>query len=102
MGMTTIALNIPILLLGVRFFGIRFVLKCLLTITVLGTCTDLLAILPPITENPILASLYGGVLQGIGIGFFMRSEFSSGGTELLGRVISKLTKHTVRRKGAAA
>ena len=54
LGMTTIALNIPVLLLGIRFFGIRFVLKCLLTISVLGVCTDILAILPPITENAIL------------------------------------------------
>ena len=96
LGMTTIALNIPVLLLGIRFFGIRFVLKCLLTISVLGVCTDILSILPPITENAILASLYGGVLQGVGVGFFMRSEFSSGGTELLGRAISKLTGHVLR------
>ena len=96
LGLLTIALNIPILLLGIRYCGVRFILKCLLTISVLGVCTDLLALLPPVTDNSILAALYGGILQGTGIGFFMRSEYSSGGTELLGRVISKLTGHVLR------
>ena len=39
-----------------------------------------------------MASLYGGVCQGIGIGLFVRYEFSSGGTELLGRIISRFIK----------
>ena len=44
------------------------------------------------TDNALLASLYGGVFQGVGIGLFIRYEFSSGGTELLGRIISKWVK----------
>lgn len=91
-GMISIAINIPILLLGLKFCGWKFILRCLLTITCLGVATDLLALLPPITDDPILSSLYGGVCQGIGIGLFVRYEFSSGGTELLGRVISRFVK----------
>lgn len=34
----------------------------------------------------MLAALYGGLLQGIGIGLFIKYETSSGGTELLGRI----------------
>jgi uncharacterized membrane-anchored protein YitT (DUF2179 family) len=64
----------------------------LLTVVTLGLATDLLAFLPRMTDNALLASLYGGVLQGIGIGLFLRFEFSSGGTELLGRVVSKWVK----------
>ena len=96
LGMMTIALNIPILLLGIRFCGWKFILKCLLTILVLGVFTDLLALVPPITDDAILAALYGGVLQGAGIGLFMRSEYSSGGTELLGRMVSRWMRHTVK------
>ena len=43
-------------------------------------------------SDKILSSVYGGVCQGIGVGLFVRYEFSSGGTELLGRVISRVTK----------
>jgi len=91
-GMLTIAINIPIFLLGLKYTGWKFILRCLLTVGVLGVCTDVLAVLPAMTENALLASLYGGVLQGIALGLFLRFEFSSGGTELLGRVISKWVK----------
>lgn len=91
-GLITIAINLPIFLLGLKYTGWKFILRCLLTVVTLGLCTDLLAFLPQITQEPLLASLYGGVFQGIGIGLFIRYEFSSGGTELLGRVISKWVK----------
>ena len=91
-GMISIVINIPILLLGIKFYGIRFILKCLLTITVLGVAIDLLVVIKWSADNPVLAALYGGVCQGIGIGLFVKYEFSSGGTELLGRLISRWTK----------
>lgn len=92
-GVCTIAINAVILLVAFRMIGWKFVLKCLLTVAVLGGATDILGLfLPAITEDPILASLYGGICQGIGIGLFVKYEFSSGGTELLGRLISRVVK----------
>ena len=95
-GLISIAINVPILLLGLKYCGWKFILKCLLTITVLGVLTDLLAFLPAFTDDPILASLYGGICQGVGIGLFVKYEYSSGGTELLGRVMSHWTRDTVK------
>ena len=91
-GMMIIALNIPILLGGLRMQGWKFILRALLTIVTLGIVTDLLAKIPFKPEEGVLASLYGGICQGIGIGLFLRYEFSSGGTELLGRIVSNLIK----------
>lgn len=92
-GTIFILANIPVLILGIRYCGIKFVLKCLITVTSLGLITDLLGLfLYKFTDDYILASLYGGICQGIGIGLFIKYKFSSGGTELLGRVISKWTK----------
>lgn len=91
-GVTLIVLNLPVIALGIRYYGIKFTVKCLITISMIGTFTDLFALFPPITSDPILASLYGGVCQGVGIGCFIRFEYSSGGTELLGRVISRWVK----------
>lgn len=81
-----VGLNVPILLLGLKQKGWKFILNCFITITVLGLLTDLLIFLPPVTDNPILAAMYGGIAQGIGIGLFVKYEMSSGGTELLGRI----------------
>lgn len=86
-GMLIILFNIPILLLGIKFLGWKFIIRCLITIVTLGIVTDLLALVPQFTEDKILSSVYGGVCQGIGIGLFVRFEFSSGGTELLGRLV---------------
>ena len=80
-GMLVILLNVPILLLGVKFCGWKFIVKCLLTILCLGVITDLLAFVPKIADTPMLAALYGGVCQGVGIGLFVRYEFSSGGKD---------------------
>ncbi len=91
-GMLIIAFNVPILVLGIKFLGWKFIVRCLITIVCLGIVTDLLALIPQFTDDKILASLYGGVCQGIGIGLFVRFEFSSGGTELLGRLISRWIK----------
>lgn len=91
-GAFSIALNIPILALGLKYCGWRFVLKCLLTVGVLGVFTDIFAAIPPITDDGVLASLYGGVLQGVAMGIFVRYEFSSGGTEILARVVCKHVK----------
>ena len=91
-GTMIIVLNIPILLGGLKMQGWKFILRALLTIVTLGIITDLLAMIPFQPEDGVLASLYGGICQGIGIGLFLRYEFSSGGTELLGRIISNLVR----------
>ena len=91
-GLISVVINIPIFLLGLKYTGWKFILRCFLTVATLAVCTDTLMFLPKMTDDPLLASLYGGVFQGIGIGLFIRYEFSSGGTELLGRVISKWVK----------
>ena len=96
-GIFIVLINAPILIFGFKLMGWKFIVRCFVTTAVLGLCTELwdyLAVitkLNQITTNPLLAALYGGILQGIGIGFFIKYETSSGGTELLGR----LTHHVL-------
>jgi uncharacterized membrane-anchored protein YitT (DUF2179 family) len=91
-GMIFIIINLPILLFAFKFLGWKFIYRCLLTIVTLGVVTDVIALLPKVTDDVLLSSLYGGVCQGIGIGLFVKYEFSSGGTELLGRLICRFVK----------
>ena len=74
--------------------GLKFILRALVTIVTLGVVTDLVAMIPFVSERGVLAALYGGIFQGVGIGLFLRYEFSSGGTELLGRIVANLVKVT--------
>lgn len=91
-GMTSILLNLPILAIGLKYQGWKFILRCLITVATLGVITDLMSAFPPITNDGVLASLYGGLLQGVAVGLFVKYEFSSGGTELLGRLFARLFK----------
>ena len=91
-GAFIVLLNAPILVFGFRLMGWKFILRCLLTTVTLGFTTELFSFLPTLTDNPILAAGYGGILQGVAVGLFIRYETSSGGTELLGRI----TQHALR------
>lgn len=91
-GAVSVLINLPILICALRRLGWKFVARCLLTTAVLGACIDLMAPLQGITDNLVLASLYAGICQGIGIGLFFRYEVSSGGTELLARLLMPLFK----------
>lgn len=93
-GVCIVVINVPILILGFKLMGWKFILNCFITTASLGGTTELLALFGDqlvFCNDKILAGLYGGILQGIGIGLFIKFEMSSGGTELLGR----LTHHVV-------
>ncbi len=87
-GLFILIINIPILIFGFKLMGWKFIINCLITTSCLSGATELLTLFGDlkITSDPILSALYGGILQGIGIGFFIKYEMSSGGTELLGRI----------------
>ena len=91
-GTFNIMFNLPILLGGLKSEGWKFILRCLLTVTCISVFTDLTAYLPPITDDRLLCALYGGAIQGIAIGLFCKYSVSSGGTELLGRMIFRKIK----------
>ncbi len=45
----------------------------------------------PLTENPMLAAIFGSALMGVGVGIILNRNASIGGTSLLGQIISKFT-----------
>lgn len=90
-GTVTIILNVPILLLAWKSQGWRFVLDSFITIAVLGLFTDLFECVPIITENVLLACVYAGLMQGAAVGLFLKYKVSSGGSELLARLIYNVT-----------
>jgi uncharacterized membrane-anchored protein YitT (DUF2179 family) len=80
---TTLVLNIPILALGIRVKGWNLLWRTLLGT---GAFSGFLAItqnLPPVTNQTILAIVYGGLTMGIGLGLVLRSGGTTGGTDIL-------------------
>lgn len=83
-GLTTIILNIPLMLLSYRFLGKTFFLK---TIKTMCFCTVFLDIvfphLPAYSGSQFMAALYSGIFLGIGLALFYMRGSSSGGTDFL-------------------
>lgn len=94
-GTTIIILNIPLLWASFRVLGPRFVIRTLFGTMTLAVFTDLLSRLPALTGNALLASLYGGILSGIGIGFTLKWGGSTGGTDLAAMLFHRSLKTSV-------
>lgn len=93
-GAMIIVLNVPVFLLGLKTMGKKYVLNSLAGMVVSSVFIDLfnkVLKLPSATDNPVLASIYGGVMLGIGLGIVFRGRSSTGGSDIIGMVISKYT-----------
>ena len=89
---TNLVLNVPLFLLAAKIKGFKFVKKALLGDLSL---TIWLAILPAwkLSGDFLLVALYGGLLQGIGIGCVFLGGGTTGGTDLLAAIIQKYLNH---------
>ncbi|NLC76019.1 MAG: YitT family protein [Clostridia bacterium] len=95
-GLTMLALNIPLFLLAAREMGIMFILKTFYGALVYSAAIDLLSLaLKPLTTDPLLASIFGGVLVGAGLAVVIRFGGSTGGTDLAARLLHRYTNLTV-------
>ena len=86
-GLSFFIINIFFLLIGLKVLGKEFVFKTLLGISLLSVFTEVFNLFPIYTENLILAVLFGGALYGIGIGTAFAAGASTGGTDIVGRII---------------
>jgi uncharacterized membrane-anchored protein YitT (DUF2179 family) len=83
--------NVPLFLVGWRYLGgRRFVLRTAWAVATFSLLTDLLFYFIPagVTGDNVLNSLYGGVTLGIGLGLVYRGQGTSGGSDILGRVLN--------------
>ncbi len=88
-------LNVPFLYLGYRQIGKKFVVTTLFGLSVLSLGTLFLLNVPVPTENPLLASIFGGAFLGVGVGMVIRSGGSLDGTEILGILLNRKTPFSV-------
>jgi uncharacterized membrane-anchored protein YitT (DUF2179 family) len=93
-GILTMIFNVPIFLLGLRTMGRKFVLNSLAGMVSTSLFIDFfnkVLKLPSATGNPVLASIYGGVVMGIGLGIVFRGRASTGGSDIIGTILHKYT-----------
>ena len=89
-GLSFIVLNLVLLLFGIKLLGKEFIIKTLIGTSLLSLFIEIFSHIPFYTENTMLATLFGGGLYGIGIGISFVAKASTGGTDILGRIVQKI------------
>lgn len=93
-GTVNLLLNIPLLILMWIFLGKKLVARTLWVTVLLSAALDLIAMfIPAYTGDKILASLFCGLLQGSGLGLIMITGATSGGTDIVARLVHKFFPH---------
>lgn len=85
-GLSFFLFNIPILVVGWRFFGHAFIAKTLLGVAAVSLFTILTIHTGQPVHDRLLAALYGGVICGTGLGLIFRSGGTTGGVDILARI----------------
>lgn len=94
-GIVQYAFNIPLFIAGVLVLGKNFGLKSFVGTVALPFFVILLDEMGALTTNALLASLFGGIVVGLGIGLVFKGNASTGGTDLLAQIITKYTGLTL-------
>ena len=87
-GITSLLLNIPLFIIGYKAMGRVFAFRSLVATILFSLMIDFLP-LREIPVEPILGTLYGGILLGIGLGFILRGGATTGGTDMCARMVHK-------------
>jgi len=99
-GVLNILLNIPMFILGFIYFGKRFFFNTVFCVTVSSLMIslwtwlfgDYLAVLP-LTQNPLMAAVFGGALTGFGAGVIFKMSGSTGGTDIPVKILRTKFRH---------
>ena len=93
LALLTLLANIPLFVIGFRSLGgLVFGIRTLYATVLMSLAIDLL--MPyarPITGDPLLYTLYGGLLDGLGVGLVFRARGTTGGIDIIARLIEQRT-----------
>ena len=91
-GGLIVAANVPLLILGWRGLGgRRFMVRTVVAVIAYAVLLDSLRRFLPagLTTDPVLNSLFGGVVGGVGAGLVLRGQGTTGGTDILARLLGQ-------------
>jgi Uncharacterized conserved protein len=88
-GLFTFVLNLPFLFIGYKQIGKTFVITSLFSITAFSLFIIMLHPVPQLTEDVLLAAVFGGIILGVGVGLILRFGGSLDGTEIIAIIFCK-------------
>lgn len=93
-GVFVFLFNIPPLIVALRYFSKEFIIKTLFSTLMLSLVTDLLVTRFPIYQgDPLLASMFGGALMGVGLAVVHLGGSNTGGISLVVLILQKIWPH---------
>jgi uncharacterized membrane-anchored protein YitT (DUF2179 family) len=95
LGILLFVLNLPFLAIGYKQIGKTFAVSTLFGVSIMSIGTLLLHPVPVLTEDPLLAAVFGGIILGIGVGLVIRNGGSLDGTEIVAILFNKKTPFSV-------
>ncbi len=95
MGLFLVLLNIPFLYLGYKQIGKSFAIATLVAICFLSFWSEIFDPIPPVTVDPFLAAIFGGIIDGIGVGLIIRAGGSLDGTEIVAIIMDRKSVFSV-------
>jgi len=91
--LTNLVVNIPLFIVGIKLKGKEFAGKSIFAAMFFSVALWYTSYIPPVKSDLLIASVFGGALVGLGIGFVLRASATTGGTDLLATII----KHYFKR-----
>jgi len=91
--LTNIAVNIPLIIIAIKLKGRKFVGKSIFSAAYLSFALFYTSFIPAPEVDILLASIFGGVFVGTGLGFVLRASASTGGTDLAANIIKIYLKN---------
>jgi uncharacterized membrane-anchored protein YitT (DUF2179 family) len=87
-GFANFLLNFPLLIIGYRLLGKRFIINTIISVVVISIGLYLVPV-HAIAEDKILSSIFGGAISGLGVGLVFRCSGSTGGFDIISMIISR-------------
>lgn len=99
-GMAALCFNLPLSIWGVKVLGKQFGVKTFVCFILVAVYADGLPLIfgpDPFNlhDEVLLASIFGGVVMGLGAGLILRTRASSGGTDVLATILNKITRKPI-------
>lgn len=95
LGVLTFVFNIPFFIFGYKQIGKTFTISTLFSVVFYSIGVSVLHPIPGITQDILLASVFGGVIIGLGIGIIIRNGGSTDGTEIVAIILDKRMSFSV-------
>lgn len=86
-GVAVFSMNLPICIWGLTIKGKRYIVLSVITIGIFSVIVDALSFLPCLSHDKIVAVVCGGILYGTSAYFSVRAQISTGGTDLLAKLL---------------